>query len=173
MKWQPFEHAGQVFDLSHLDSFEHRFVQTAEPEKPERTYRVFVHFSDHCFTQGDETDAVYPTKTTAPRSFNDLRWKLSFYLPNIIKTLMNRHVSHTDHQNFFTIEIMNENGEQFDYDVFFEVRRAENDKRLHLVVQTAFPRDATRSSSRPKSDKIRFITILHNVQNRKLIKRSR
>jgi hypothetical protein len=173
MKWSAFVYQGQVFDLTHLDSFEHTFVQPAETDKPMRFYRTWVKFSHHCFTEDikseDDPHLTYPTQTDI-RAFNLRRWRLSQYLPEIIKALMTRHISHTEHQSFLTIELIDQSNEIFEYNIFFEVRRATNDKRLHLVISSAFPRDEDRSSSRPKSNKVRFSTILFNVQNHKPIR---
>ncbi|WP_135230800.1 hypothetical protein [Deinococcus fonticola] len=43
--WQAFLYQGTVYDLSHLDSFDHVFVQAATAEKPERQYKVRIHTS--------------------------------------------------------------------------------------------------------------------------------
>ncbi len=152
------------------------FIQVAENGSPERQYRTWIKFSHHCFTEDikpeDDSVLIYPSQTDV-RTFNFRRWELSKHLPDIIKNLMSRHISHTEHQNFLTIEIIDQNNQQFEYNIFFEVRRATNDKRLHLVISSAFPRDEDRISSRPKPNKVRFSTILFNVQHNKPIKPKR
>jgi hypothetical protein len=173
MKWLAFTHDGHVYDLSHLDSSDYVFTQGATGHQPVRQYRVWISFSHHCFTEnaksGDDPAAFY-TFNKDNRSFDIRRYELSKHLPSIIRTLMDRTVSHTGHNNFLTIEVLGEAGSVIEYDVFFEVKRAAGDKRLHLIVQSAFPRDVARGSSRPRFDKVRFATILYNVQQNKPIK---
>ncbi|MEY4530364.1 MAG: Heat shock protein [Deinococcota bacterium] len=176
MRWQAFRYQGQLIDLSHLDGFDHSFIQPNEDGKPERLYRTRVTFSHHCFTENskpeDDPKLLYPS-TQDLRSFDQRRYQLSKHLPEIILTLMNRTISHTEHSNFVTFELLNEAGISVEYNVFFEVKRAVGDKRLHLIVQSAFPRDEDRNSNRPRHNKIRFATILFNVQNNKPIKPKR
>jgi hypothetical protein len=86
---------------------------------------------------------------------------------------MQRTISHTGHNNYFTLEIMNPFGEQIEYEIYFDVTRDSNDKRLHIVVTSAFPRDPTRIQDRPKYNKIRLSSILHNVQKNKSIRMQR
>ena len=180
MIWKPYTHDGQVFDLSHLDSFEHRFVQAAENEKPERQYRTWIRFSDHCFTESTKSSDDPTLRYGAikeGRSFDVLRWELSKYLPDIIRSLMERTISHTGHNNYVTIEILTNQAlsaiypsERIEYEIYFDVSRDLGDKRLHIVVTSAFPRDMNRLADRPKFSKIRLSTILHNVQQNKKIR---
>ncbi len=173
MKWQKFIYQSQVFDLSHLDGFDHTFVQVAVTGEPERFYRTRITFSHHCFTENckpeDDPELMYPSSQDL-RSFNTRRYVLSQHLPVIMHSLMTRMISHSGHGNFFTFELLNEAGIVVEYNVFFEVKRAVGDKRLHIIVQSAFPRDANHNSSRPKFNKIRFSTILFNVQHNKPIR---
>jgi hypothetical protein len=46
--WKSLSYDGHNFDLSHLNAFEHTFVQLAEKGKPERQYRTWIRFSHHC-----------------------------------------------------------------------------------------------------------------------------
>jgi hypothetical protein len=80
---------------------------------------------------------------------------------------MNRDISHTGHQNYFTIVLQNNNGQNLEYEIYFEMQRDKTDKRLHLIVTSAFPRDPARIALRPKRNKVKFATILFNVQHNK------
>ncbi len=176
MAWQPYTYHGQVFNLAHLDEFEHIFVQPADKSKPERTYRVWVRFSHHCFTESskdtDDTNLRFGSPKDA-RTFDVLRWQLSQHLPDVIRSLMQRTISHTGHNNYLTIEILNARGTRIEYEVYFDLHRNPSDKRIHLVVTSAFPRDMARLHARPNFNKIRFSTILFNVQHNKPIRTQR
>jgi hypothetical protein len=168
--WTPYIYRQQTFDLSHLDAFEHEFVQPDEQGKSERTYRVWVRFSHHCFTEGTKPSDDPSLRYGDGRTFDVRRWELSKHLPDVIRSLMQRTVSHTGHNNYLTIEILDAHGTRVEYEVYFDVLRASTDKRIHLVVTSAFPRDMARLANRPKFNKIRFATILFNVQNNKPIR---
>jgi hypothetical protein len=172
--WKAFSHGTDTFDLSHLDAFDHTFIQPAQEDKPDRSYRVWVRFGHHCFTSGkaptDDPSLEYPLPLHDRRTFDRTRWELSKLLPGVVRDLMNRKVSHTGHGNFYTLEIVDTNGNRIEYEVYFELSRAAGDKRLHLVVTSAFPRDPARATSRPTAKPIRFSVILHNVQMNKPIR---
>jgi hypothetical protein len=168
MRWLAFEYQKRFFDLSHLDQFDHVFMlPDANP------YRVTIRFSHHCFTEhpspSDDPDLAYVV-AKEQRTFDFVRWQFSQRLPEIIKTLGIRYISHTDHQSFFTIELVDEQGHPRDYEVYFEVTRDTKTKRLYLTVKSAYIRDPNRVGDRPKSRKIRLLVILRNVQQNKPIR---
>lgn len=171
--WQAFFYQGAYYDLSHLDSFDHVFVQAATADKPERHYKVRIHFGHHCFTEsikpGDDPAQRYPFPRHDQRTFNFVRWDLSRQLPMIVTTLMERQVFHTGHLNFFTVELTTHSGNNIEYEVYFDVDR-DSGKGLKLVVTSAFPRDPARIQNRPARRPIRLALILHNVQVGKPIK---
>lgn len=171
--WQAFFYQGTIYDLSHLDSFDHVFVQAATAEKPERQYKVRIHFGHHCFTEspkpGDDPALLYPHPRHDQRTFDVVRWELSQQLPVIITTLMERQVFHTGHLNFFTIELTTHSGNAVEYEVYFEIDR-DAGKGLKLVVTSAFPRDPARVQNRPARRPMKLALILHNVQVGKPIK---
>ena len=174
MIWKSFQYHGQTFDLAHLNQFDHVYVQPAQDNKPSRAYRVTVRFGHHCFTEhvqpSDEAALLFVVGKEA-RTFDQKRYGLSQSLPEIMKTLMDRNISHTDHNSFFTIELMNEAGQTFDYEVYFEVSRDQTTKRLYLTVLSAYARDPARITDRPKARKIRLSVILRNIQENKPIRR--
>jgi hypothetical protein len=166
--WTPFSYQNQLYDLSHLEPFEHVFVQAAREGKPERNYTVQIRFTHHCFTKGfeasDDPDLRYPSSKTDPRSFDVQRWRLSQRLPELVRDLMSMKVLHAgSRETYYTISMIDENGHRFEYEIYFELDKA-TDRRLHLTVASAFPRDLTRLASRPKHRPIKFEVLLYNVQ---------
>jgi hypothetical protein len=168
MRWSTFQYKGQVYDLAHLDQFDHIFVISEAG-----SYPITIRFSHHCFTEHssltDDPDLFF-TVGKEQRTFDLVRWQFSQRLPEIIKTLEARFISHTDHQSFFTIELIDDQGRSRDYEVYFEVTRDNKTKRLYLTVKSAYLRDQDRIGDRPKSRKIRLAVILRNVQQNKPIR---
>jgi hypothetical protein len=175
--WKNATYYALNYDLSHLNSFIYEFEQSAAKDNPARRYVVVIRFSHHCFTEGKkvEDDPLLEFLDSSPkrdhRTFNATRWELSKSLPEIVKSLMGRHISHTNHNSFFTVEIVLQNGDRVDYEVYFEVARVKG--KLNLVVTSAFSRDPDRLGARPQGSKIRFSTILFNVLHNKPIKSGR
>ncbi|MEY4531196.1 MAG: hypothetical protein RLZZ156_1917 [Deinococcota bacterium] len=106
MRWSEFLHQGRSFGLLHLDQFDHVFLLSDGS-----SYPVTVRFTHHCFTEhpnpADDPDLSFVV-AKEQRTFDVQRWYLSQRLPEIIKTLESRHISHTDHQSFFTVEVINQ-----------------------------------------------------------------
>ena len=67
---------------------------------------------------------------------------------------------HTRHGNFFTVELIEEDGQRVDYDVFFTASRSSIKGRLNLYVQSAFVREKEKL---PAGKRIRFEIILYNT----------
>ncbi len=168
MRWSEFIYQGRSFSLLHLDQFDHIFLLSDSS-----SHSVTVRFSHHCFTEhpnpADDPNLLFVI-AKEQRTFDFKRWQLSQYLPDIIKSLETRHISHTDHQSFFTVELINEQGQTQNYEVYFEVTKDTKTKRLYLTVKSAYLRDPNRATYRPKSRKIRLIVILRNVQQNKPIR---
>lgn len=171
--WPPFTYQGTVYDLGHLDPRDHVYVQAATDDKPERRFRVRIHFGHHTFTEGinpgDDPALIYPAPAKDLRTFDKARWQLSFLLPGIMQGLMTRPISHTGHDNFFTIDTTAVNGTTVEYEVYFRLELGAG-RHLHLVVTSAFPRDPSRAQHRAARRPIRFAVILHNVLTGRPIK---
>ena len=58
----------------------------------------------------------------------------------MIKSLGDRVCWHTHHGNYFTIELVTQEGEVIEYEVYFDVTRASRKGWLNLIVQTAYVR---------------------------------
>ncbi|WP_248744162.1 MULTISPECIES: hypothetical protein [unclassified Pseudomonas] len=134
---------GQTYDFSHLEPF--TFAIPSELAK--RELRVHVTFSSHCFTQGYDA-ATHPVGepiildgAKRQRTFCAIRYRLSLVLPTVIKGLNNPQAKVRETaamRNWaYSMTIQDPSGP---YHVFFEVRRAAEDKPqdLNLVVESAY-----------------------------------
>ena len=170
--WTPFNHNGQVYDLAHLHPCEINYEQAVQGDKPSIVYQVDVTFSLHCFTRsvpktgGYDRSLLYAS-SLEQRLFDASRYEYSKRLPAIIRTLDCRKCRHTGHGNFFTVELVMDNGQTVDYDVFFTATKSSRKGRINLFIQSAFVREKAKL---PNTRPIRFLVILHNVLNKKPIR---
>lgn len=168
--WQDFNYQGQVYSLSHLNSFRHTFVQQAKGKNPERLYKVDVEFSSHCFTKGlkQDTLANHPedlhySDDRETRIFCFDRHELSKRLPGIIREIDLRKCFHTGKSNFLTIEFIDENEQKQQYEVYFVVTKKDKGV-LRLFIQSAYPRDPTHIPEKKVRRKpVGFYILLHNT----------
>jgi hypothetical protein len=176
--WKPFYYQQVRYDLSHLNEFECTFVQDAKNGKPEITYFFIIEFGLHCFTrslnshkneQWDsiKSDLLY-SDSREKRIFDFNRYELSKKLPAITSDISKNTCFHTGKENFFIIELLNEQGVQQEYEVYFQVSKSKD--KLKLFVQSAYIRDSTHRTSQPKKHKISFFIIAYNVKSNKKIK---
>jgi hypothetical protein len=166
MNWKPFERDGRQFDLSHLDGFSYDLVVPAKDDKPERTYRLNVTFSIHCFTRGAKKDEVIPTElayrdSRETRIFDDERYEQSKMLRGIIETLGGRQCHHDKHGNFYVFEVQDAKGQKAYYSVFFTLSKAGKKAGLNLYVTTAHMRPQPPYAKNVKP--VRFSIIVHNI----------
>ena len=171
MKWRPFQHDGTTYDLTHLHPCTYRFERPAEGDKPAETYTVETIFTSHCFTRGPKDGEVYDKQLVYTgddyevRLFDFRRYELSKRLPEIIQALPTKKPYHNrNRRNFFTVEVLTDDGQTIEYDIFFKVKKLGKGK-LELIVETAFVRDPGYQSSRPSGKPIRFWIILHNTMH--------
>jgi len=174
MKHKDFEYSGTDYDLTHLHPFDWRYEHAPKEGQPQ-TYKCTVVFSSHCFTrdrrdgENHSADLVYPDDLG--RLFDVGRYELSKQLPDIIRSLGDRICWHTHHGNFFTVELVGENGKKEEYEVYFTVSRFASRKGwLNVQIQSAYIRDENYTTSQPKKRKIGFNVIARNVQQKKTIK---
>jgi len=74
------------------------------------------------------------------------------------------------HDNVFTVELIDAEGERVEYVVYFKLSRAPRKGRLNLHVQSAYAQDDT-LQARPRPRKpIRFSVIAYNVTVGKVIR---
>ena len=170
--WAPFSHLGRIYDLTHLHPFEVSFEQPAQGAKPPIVYTVDVTFSLHCFTKsppktgGYDRGMIYRS-AREDRLFDIGRYEYSLHLPEIIRTLAQRKCMHTGHGNFFTVELVTENGQTVDYEVFFTASKSARKGRVTLFIQSAFVREKKKL---PPGKPVRFVVILHNTLHGKPIR---
>ena len=174
--WNLFTLNGKTYDLTHLYPFAFEFVVDAKDGKPEQRYAINVAFSLHCFTrglkEGEAVDADQLYRDNREERVIDLaRYKLSHRLPDIIHEIGRRKCFHTGHANFFTVEVIDEDGENHDYSVFFAVTKAGKGRRLNLFVQSAYVSDRIPTPTKRKP--IKFMVIAHNTATNKPIRTPR
>lgn len=178
MFWKPFEYDDKIYDLSHLNETEFTYVQPAKGDNSEISYTANVYYSLHCFTRGknktgvDKVDLFY-ADSREERVFDFRRYRLSFMLPEIVRTLGERKCFHTGKGNFFTVEIVRFDGDKEEYTIYFRIERGD-DKDLNLYVQSAYPRNEERQFNKPRKNRMRkkigFYILLYNTYNNKPIK---
>ena len=177
MNWTPFEFGGKTYDLTHLHPKTISYIQPAKGINPPRGYSIDVIFSLHCFTHGGENETPDPDLLYCDgretRIFDFRRYALSLQLPGIIDRLMTCKCFHTGKNNFFTVQIIDEDGKKIDYEVYFTVSRSSKKGVLNLFIQSAYVRDPAHRLSRPKVkhwSQIGFGIILYNTMNKIPIK---
>ena len=175
MKWIEFKHDETTYDLTHLHPCTLVYERPAENDKAAEIYNVDVIFTLHCFSrelkpgEGCDNSLMYSDGYES-RVFDFRRYELSKRLPEIIQALPDRKPYHNNNRrNFFTIEVVTENGASVEYDIFFKVKKKAKG-RLEMIVETAFVRDPDYDSTRPAGKPIRFWIILHNTLNNKKIR---
>nr|VFJ69503.1 MAG: hypothetical protein BECKDK2373B_GA0170837_12463 [Candidatus Kentron sp. DK] len=178
MKWLPFTYQSRDYDLSHLDSFHWYYTAKARGKRPEHTYRFQVKFSMHCFTrdplEGEKvSEELWYQGPDEKRMFCFDRYQLSRQLPEIIRSLGERNCYRTPHNNFFTIELTDREGNRVEYEIYFDVTRTSRKGWLNLVVQSAYVRTENYASTQPEKLKIGLDVIAHTRLTRKEIRHRR
>jgi hypothetical protein len=175
MQWKPFQFCGNVYDLAHLHPRFLTYEQPANGDVPARVYRVDVIFGLHCFTRArgqnvPHENALLYGDDRETRVFDFVRYELSKRLPEIIEGLAQRKCYHTGKGNFFSVEIVREDGQVVEYDIFFAASRSSTKGKINLFVQSAYVRDADYASNRPHRKPVGFYVILFNTLNNRPIK---
>lgn len=123
----------------------------------ETIVQVHVAFGLHCFTKKIEPTDCQTTRygdDREQRTFENLRYELSKHLPEIVRTLAERHCAFAKDENYVTVN----RGSTDRYGVFFNIKRLKDTQTVLLVVQSAYPLDLGRPE--PGSGKIRFNALL-------------
>lgn len=129
------------YDLSHLEPFNFVFKSNIA----NRTIRVNVSFTSHCFSErrGEVGGANVDIDTPRPRFFCLTRYRLSKDLPAILASLNDpkTKVEQTKSRRnwVYSMKIDDPSGP---YHIFFEVKKSEGDKAksqdVNLVVESAY-----------------------------------
>ncbi len=171
LRWQSVVLNGESHSLEHLNASIRELVIAPNARAPERRVRLAVTYGLHCFSVS--IDDVKSTNVVVSdgreqRTFDLVRYRLSLALPDIVSSLELRRCFHTGHRNFFTVELVDEQGQKQDYVIYFRTWRAATgeagDVRLH--VESAYLR-----SDAPQRHKksIRFKVIVANTYTGKEI----
>lgn len=173
--WTAFTHQGTTYDLSHLHPKLIEVVQPATGDKPARVYKVQLIYGLHTFTRGVEPGenpdkALLYSDARESRVFDFRRHALSAGLPAIVEGLQAQKCYHSGKGNFFVVELVGEDGQRVEYEVYFEASRSSQRGVLNLYVQSAYVRDAEHKAGQPKKKPIGFSILLFNIQNNKPIK---
>ncbi len=157
---------GQELDLGHLNPF-HLLVNSKAANK---TLRVDVRFSNHCFTQkhsGNEEIVVIKDGAGRDREYCPIRYRLSFQLPALIQSF--NHEKAMVHQTWerrnwvYSTKIEDPEGP---YYVFFELRRAPPVRRqwqdLELTVESAYHQDEEKEAP-AMIGKVKFLLLCSNL----------
>ncbi|MGH7813669.1 MAG: hypothetical protein ACREQI_06660 [Candidatus Binataceae bacterium] len=168
MRWRAAQIGGETYGLGHLDEFDFEFVVPAKDNKPEQVYRINVIFSMHCFTRGIRDGESYRHELTysdsrETRLFDTQRYRLSMRLPGIVRGIGTRRCFHTGHGNFFTIEVVDDDGTRLDYSVYFKVSRRSKRGWLNLYIESAYVQGKIPRRRPHPPRPIRFSVIAYNV----------
>jgi hypothetical protein len=172
--WAPFTKGNVTYDLTHLHPKTLTFEQPAKENRPSRKYVVEVEFGLHCFTCGFEGDdnidreLIY-SDARESRLFDFDRYELSKRLLEIVENLPSRKCYHTDHGNFFTVEMIKSNGTTAQYEVYFTLSRSSKKGSLNLYVQSAYVRDCGHKTNQRRKS-VGFFVLLFNTLTDRPIK---
>jgi len=176
VKWPSFNYGGVSYGLTHLHPQTFEFERPAEGKNAAERYTVDVTFTSHCFTRSPKQGEAYDLELVYPdpyelRLFDLRRYKLSKFLPHIIRGLPSRKTRLNGiNSKFFTVDLVDEGGQLVEYDIFFKVRKAMRKGRIELILESAFVRDPDYNSTRPDGRPVRFWIILHCALNNKRIR---
>jgi len=174
IKWGEFTHKENTYSLKHVHPFEHEFIVPSVGGKPEIKYKIKIRFGLHCFTRGKkgtEDPLLFYKDNRECRIFCFDRYELSKRLRIIVTELLDRKCYHTGKSNYFTVDLIDKDGKEVGYEVYFIVSKCTNEKGvLNLYIQSAYPR--TRNISTKKKKPIKFKIIAYNTMTGKDIKLS-
>jgi hypothetical protein len=166
LNWMPVIWHGIPHPLNHLNAFKRELIIAANGRAPERRISLAITFGLHCFSRAIRPEEAVLSDVVSDgrekRVFDSERYRWSLELPSILQSLEIRRCFHTGHSNFFTVEVLNDQGQALDYVVYFRSWRAKSsedcDVRIH--VESAYLRD-----DKPQKHKksIRFSVIAANT----------
>jgi len=130
--------AGRIYDLSHLDPFTFDFMVPEKDGRPQQRYAIDVLCSWHCFTRGIAagerfTENLAYSRGRETRIFDERRCHLSKNLPRIIRGIGSRKCFHTGRGNFFTVELVDEEGNRIEYTNLFQSGAAYEASRAYTA----------------------------------------
>jgi hypothetical protein len=135
----------------------------------DRTLKVSVKFSNHCFTDHFKAGVHNPSWKVMDRSrervFCYTRYGLSEQLPGMIKALPDAAVWQTKHERNFVYYIKVNDGLGNDYPMFFRLKKEKRDGcHLDLFVESAYPYPVADTKELiESSSKVKFAVLCANV----------
>lgn len=146
--WPTFTDRLGVYDLSHLNA--HVFIATraASGAYPARSVRIFVSYSNHCFTnhfadEGKDDGSIY-LHAGDGRYFCEDRYKGSLVLPGLIPELIEKNILlgravKERRETFFYLE---ERRMDRDFRIFMKIERSNHpDSDIRLIITSCHPEE--------------------------------
>ncbi len=170
MEWRRIKQTGYMtvddrdYDLTHLQDSTFEFTITATRHYPEINASMLIQYSSHCVSLGSAHDRQFNfaeiggdrlvvDEKDNERCFSADRWNWSMNLPSIIRSLpTDRQCFFTGHENWLSIEILDPQGTQHIYEVFFNLTR-QSSNFLRVYVESAYVRTADNEIRRPSEFK--------------------
>lgn len=165
------------FSLKHLEDMVLNLEVESGPKHSALAFKLMVQFSSHCVSIGPKKDTPFlfhpdnickkiVDERGIERKFCENRYQWSLKLPTVFQTILQRQCFFTGRDNWMTIEVINEDNQCVNYEVFFRVYR-ESGKYLRLFVESAYVRDAMAQAQNlkhfKKSNKIKGKTLFDSV----------
>ena len=110
--WPEFNNNGTVYDLSHLHPKTMKITREATDSHPSKDVRIFLSYSDHCFTDhyGEDDSWIYTNaQGYKTRYFCRERYEYSFEIDNILKRVFRDNVYITRTMNLNQYKLGEEN----------------------------------------------------------------
>lgn len=166
MEWRPIKRAGykivggSKYDLAHLQDSTADFTIAATKGFDEINASMFIQYSSHCISVGPSHGGQFDFEALGEdwlvidergneRCFSPERFYWSRNLPEIIRSLpSDRLCFFTGHENWLSIEILDSQGKQQVYEVFFKLTR-QSSNFLRVYVESAYVRAAESEIRRP------------------------
>lgn len=147
--WPGFTNAHYLYDLSHLNARVIVVTRAASGEYPARSLRVFMSYSNHCFTnhfadEGQDDTSIYPHAGDG-RYFCKERYQGSLVLPGLVPELIERNIMlgralKERRETFFYLE---EHSMGRDFRIFMKIEKSNHsDSDIRLIVTSCHPEEA-------------------------------
>lgn len=128
--WEPFEHGGNTYALTHLDVHE----ITYKGEKADFTF--VVTYGLHCFAK-ENTPYNIPVSYPDGRETKEVcmeRYEASKHIRRILENLPQMQIFHTDTERYFTLQMMNSATKQIEpYKICVAVFKENRLMRIHVL----------------------------------------
>lgn len=149
LKWPDFSVDNHHHDLSHLNAKVITVTRAATEQYPARSVRVFLSYSNHCFTnhfadEGTGDEYIYPHANDG-RYFCMDRYEGSLLLPKLIPELIQRNVvigrqMKERRETFFYLE---EHCMGRDFRLYFKIGKSNHQNSdIRILVTSCHPEEA-------------------------------